>query len=207
MTAACGWPFSFGRFGMLADVMFGKRNVFLIGPMGSGKTAVGKYLARLLRAPFYDSDAEIERRTGVDIPFIFEKEGEAGFRERERETIEALTTMEPVVLATGGGAVLLPENRACLASRGFVVYLETSVAQQAHRVRHARNRPLLTNVDPALKLEQLMRERAPLYDEIADITVTTDGRRVRSVAEEIIQALKSEPVPSPDDPAPPAPAG
>ena len=91
--------------------------------MGSGKTAVGKYLARLLDAPFYDSDAEIERRTGVDIPYIFEKEGEAGFRERERETIEALTVSEPMVLATGGGAVLLPENRACLAARGFVVYL------------------------------------------------------------------------------------
>lgn len=172
--------------------MLGKRNVFLIGPMGSGKTAVGKYLARLLRAPFYDSDAEIERRTGVEISYIFEKEGEVGFRERERETIDALTAAEPMVLATGGGAVLLQENRACLASRGFVVYLQTSVAQQAHRVRHARNRPLLNNVDPAVKLEQLMRERAPLYDEIADVTVATDGRKVRSVAEEIMQAFQPE---------------
>jgi len=181
---------------MLADAMLGKRNVFLIGPMGSGKTAVGKYLARLLDAPFYDSDAEIERRTGVDIPYIFEKEGEAGFRERERETIEALTGSEPMVLATGGGAVLRPENRTCLASRGFVVYLETSVAQQTHRVRHARNRPLLNNVDPAAKLEQLMRERAPLYAEIADLTVVTDGRRVRSVAEEIIKALQGSSLPT-----------
>ena len=175
---------------MLAPHMLGKRNVFLIGPMGSGKTAVGKYLARLLDAPFFDSDAEIERRTGVDIPYIFEKEGEVGFRERERETLEALTATEPMVLATGGGAVLLPQNREYLATRGFVVYLETSVAQQAHRVRLARNRPLLANVDPAAKLEQLMRERAPLYVEIADVTVTTDGRRVRSVAEEIIKALE-----------------
>ena len=190
---------------MLARVMLGKRNVFLIGPMGSGKTAVGKYLARLLDAPFYDSDAEIERRTGVDIPYIFEKEGEAGFRERERETIDALTHSEPMVLATGGGAVLRPENRNCLASRGFVVYLETSVAQQTHRVRHARNRPLLTNVvDPAAKLEQLMRERAPLYAEIADLTVTTDGRRVRSVAEEIIRALDAaSPAAAPTDHLPP----
>jgi shikimate kinase len=170
--------------------MQGKRNVFLIGPMGSGKTAVGKYLARLLDAPFYDSDAEIERRTGVDIPYIFEKEGEAGFRERERETLEALTITEPMVLATGGGAILLPANRVCLAERGFVAYLETSVAQQTHRVRHARNRPLLNNVDPALKLEQLMRERAPLYSEIADVTVSTDGRRVRGVAEEILKAFR-----------------
>src|SRR5712664_2102498 len=104
-------PPSGGRFlsGMLSRAMLGKRNVFLIGPMGSGKTAVGKYLARQLDAPFYDSDAEIERRTGVDIPFIFEKEGEAGFREREREAIEALTLLPRIVLATGGGAVLLPE--------------------------------------------------------------------------------------------------
>jgi shikimate kinase len=175
--------------------MHGKRNLFLIGPMGSGKTAVGKYLSRLLDAPFYDSDAEIERRTGVDIPYIFEKEGEAGFRERERETLEALTLTEPMILATGGGAVLLPANRAYLAERGFVAYLETSVQQQTHRVRHARNRPLLNNVDPGVKLEQLMRERAPLYREIADVTVTTDGRRVRSVAEEILRAFKDSSLP------------
>jgi shikimate kinase len=102
-----------------------------------------------------------------------------------------------MVLATGGGAVLLQANRACLASRGFVAYLKTSVAQQAHRVRHARNRPLLNNTDPAVKLEQLMRERAPLYDEIADITVTTDGRRVRSVAEEIMEAFDPQHLASP----------
>ena len=173
--------------------MLGTRNVFLIGPMGSGKTAVGRQLARLLDAPFYDSDAEIERRTGVDISFIFEKEGEAGFRQRERETIEALTLIEPVVLATGGGAVLLPENRQCLAQRGAVVYLEASVEQQVNRVRHARHRPLLVNVDPETKLRQLMSERAALYGEIADLTVGTDGRKVQSVAEEIVRGLKLTP--------------
>src|ERR1700755_1536315 len=98
--------------------MLAKPNLFLVGPMGSGKSAVGKQLARMLGVPFYDSDTELERRTGVDIPFIFEKEGEAGFRQRERETIEALTAREPIVLATGGGAVLLPENRRVLAERG-----------------------------------------------------------------------------------------
>src|SRR5215211_6415136 len=123
-----------------------RRNVFLIGPMGSGKTAVGKHLARLLDLTFYDSDTEIERRTGVDIPYIFEKEGEAGFRQRERETLDALTADGPMVLATGGGAVLLPENRVLLSERGCVVYLKTSVAQQVYRVKHARNRPLLNNV-------------------------------------------------------------
>src|SRR5215471_10539025 len=120
-------------------------SVFLIGPMGSGKTAVGRRVAQVLHMPFYDSDTEIERRTGVDIPFIFEKEGEAGFRVREREAIEALTQLPRIVLATGGGAVLAPENRRHLAARGCVVYLETSVTQQADRVRHGRNRPLLKN--------------------------------------------------------------
>ena len=157
--------------------------------MGSGKSAVGKQLARLLRLPFYDSDAEIERRTGVDIPFIFEKEGEAGFRQRESETIEILTAKEPIVLATGGGAVLLPENRRMLAERGRVVYLQTSVSQQVERVRQGRARPLLSNVDPSDKLTELLRFRAPLYAEIADVTVTTDNRKVRSVAEDILREL------------------
>src|SRR5207253_10149425 len=167
--------------------MLAKANVFLVGPMGSGKAAVGRQLSRLLGMPFYDSDSEIERRTGVDIAFIFEKEGEAGFRQREREAIEALTAMNRIVLATGGGAVLLPENRRHLAERGCVVYLETSVAQQAHRVRHGRNRPLLAEGDAAARLGQLMDARAPLYGEIADITVPTDGRRVASVAEHVLR--------------------
>ncbi|MBS0380095.1 MAG: shikimate kinase AroK [Proteobacteria bacterium] len=171
--------------------MRGRQNVFLIGPMGSGKTAVGRSLARALNLPFYDSDTEIERRTGVDIPFIFEKEGESGFREREREAIEALTAMEGIVLATGGGAVLLEDNRRHLAERGQVVYLETSVAQQAHRVRFGRNRPLIATGDPAERLEQLMGIRAPLYRSIADVVVTTDGRRVPHVTEAILRELGS----------------
>jgi shikimate kinase len=170
--------------------MLGKRSVFLIGPMGSGKSAVGRLLARLLHATFYDSDAEIERRTGVDISYIFEREGEAGFRQREREVIDALTQIDPVVLATGGGAVLLPENREHLAARGCVVYLEASVEQQVRRVHHARHRPLLMNVDPETKLTQLMSERASLYSSIADVTVSTDGRKVQNVADEIIRGLK-----------------
>src|SRR5262245_9137826 len=117
------------------------RNVFLIGPMGSGKTAVGRQLARALGLEFYDADAEIERRTGVNIPFIFEKEGESGFRERERDIIESLTRMQGVLVATGGGAILLPENRSRLAERGIVVYLKTTVAQQLERTRHSKQRP------------------------------------------------------------------
>jgi shikimate kinase len=175
--------------GILSGAMLGKTSVFLIGPMGSGKTAVGRHLARALRLPFHDSDAEIERRTGVDVSFIFEKEGEAGFRQREREAIEALTALEGIVLATGGGAVLLVENRQRLAARGCVVYLQTSVAQQADRVRHGRNRPLLASGDADTRLGELMHVRAPLYEEIADIVVATDGRRVGSVAEQVLQQL------------------
>jgi len=169
--------------------MLDRKSVFLIGPMGSGKTAVGRQLARALQLPFYDSDAEIERRTGVDIPFIFEKEGEPGFREREREAIEALTALDAIVLATGGGAVLLEDNRRHLAARGRVVYLETSVTQQAHRVRYGRHRPLIARGDTEARLQELMGARAPLYASIADVTVRTDGRRVQSVAEQILREL------------------
>ena len=170
--------------------MLSKPNVFLIGPMGSGKSAVGRHLARLLRFTFHDSDADIEAKTGVDIAFIFEKEGEAGFRQRELESIERLTRLDGVVVATGGGAVILPENRRLLAGRGTVVYLETSVAQQLERTRHGRHRPLLNDTDPKEKLVELMRHRALLYAEIADITVSTDGRRVQVVAEEIHRELQ-----------------
>lgn len=169
--------------------MLGKRSVFLIGPMGSGKTAVGRQLARSLGLPFYDSDAEIERRTGVDIPFIFEKEGEAGFRQREREAIDALTQLERIVLATGGGAVLLAENRRHLAERGCVVYLQTSISQQADRVRHGKQRPLLHDSDIPGRLGELMDVRSPLYGEVADLVVATDGQRVRAVADQILRRL------------------
>jgi shikimate kinase len=169
--------------------MLSQPNVFLIGPMGSGKSAVGRHLARILRFFFHDSDADIESRTGVDIAFIFEKEGEAGFRLRERESIERLTGLTGVVIATGGGAVIHAENRRMLAERGTVVYLETSVGQQLERTRHGRHRPLLNDTDPEEKLAELMRHRAQLYAEIADITVATDGRRVQAVAEEIHRQL------------------
>ncbi|GFE78273.1 shikimate kinase [Steroidobacter agaridevorans] len=165
-------------------------NVFLIGPMGSGKTAVGKQLARLLHLHFYDSDAEIEHRCGVDIPYIFEKEGETGFREREREVIDSLTQMQDVIVATGGGAVLSPYNREHLASRGRVVYLQTSVDQQLERTRHGRQRPLLYTENPERKLRELMTFRAPLYESIAAVVVCTDGRQVRAVADEVVQRLQ-----------------
>ena len=165
------------------------RNIFLIGPMGSGKSAVGRYLARTLHLSFVDSDDEIESRTGVDIPFIFEKEGETGFRRREAVVIDDLSKMDGVVLATGGGAIIDDESRSRLGGRGFVVYLYTTVDQQVSRTQRGRERPLLENGDPRETLEALLAKRDPLYREIADIVVETDGRKVSSVANEIIEQV------------------
>lgn len=172
--------------------MLGMRNVYLIGPMGTGKTAVGRQLSRLLRFPFIDSDAEIERVAGVDIPYIFEEEGEDGFRRREKQALVELCAREPIVLATGGGAILAAENRQLLAQTGVVVFLQTSIQQQLQRVGSGRGRPLLSGGEGAglqARLEQLRTVRDPLYREIADITLNTDNRRVPRVAELIIKEL------------------
>jgi len=165
------------------------QNIFLIGPMGAGKSAVGRQLAKLLHLSFVDSDDEIETRTGVDIPFIFEKEGEDGFRKREVKVIDDLSAMESVILATGGGAVVDPQNRSRLGARGFVVYLYTTVDQQLARTQKGRERPMLANGDSRKILEDLMAVRDPLYREIADLTVETDGRKVKAVANEILERL------------------
>jgi len=170
--------------------MLNAENVFLVGPMGSGKSAVGRQLAARLGLAFLDSDAEIEAVTGVDIPYIFEKEGEAGFRVRERDVIDALTGRAGVLVATGGGAVLDPDTRARLRGRGCVVYLRTSVNQQLARTRRSGHRPLLQSPDPLGTLQRLMVLRAPLYEETADLTVDTDGRRVKSVVDDIARRLE-----------------
>lgn len=172
--------------------MNGWRNIILVGPMGSGKSAVGKQLARTLRMPFVDSDVEIERRSGVDIPLIFEMEGETGFRHREREIIAELLQRTGIVLSTGGGAILLEENRRTLREGGTVVYLETSVMQQVQRVRRGERRPMLRGAtDLAAKLSELMVQRAPLYAEVAALTVQTDGQRVPQVVNRIIGQLSA----------------
>jgi len=164
-------------------------NLFLIGPMGAGKSAVGRQLARMLHLEFMDSDDEIEARTGVDIAFIFEKEGEPGFRKREAQAIDDLSQRQGLVLATGGGAVIDEQTRSRLGARGFVVYLQTSVDQQLERTRRGRERPLLATEDPHQVLEDLMALRDPMYREIADLVVDTDGRRVNAVAKEIFEAF------------------
>lgn len=165
------------------------RNLFLVGPMGAGKSAVGRQLAKMLHLDFLDSDDEVERRTGVDIAFIFEKEGEAGFRKREVQVIDELSQRDGVVLATGGGAIVDIDSRSRLGARGFVVYLHTTVEQQLERTGRGRERPLLENRDKSAVLEELMTARDPLYREIADLVVDTDGRRVQTVARQIQEAL------------------
>lgn len=168
----------------------GKRNVFLIGPMGAGKTTIGKQVAQLLQLEFIDSDQEIEARTGAPIDWIFDIEGEAGFRQREKEVIAELTQRQGIVLATGGGAISEPDNRIFLASRGIVVYLETSIEQQLERTRRDKRRPLLQGTsDPEATLIALHKERDKLYQEISDIVVATNENSIKTVANKIVAQI------------------
>jgi shikimate kinase len=172
-----------------------KRNIFLIGLMGAGKTTIGRHLARSLGCEFFDSDHEIERRTGADIPWIFDIEGEQGFRERERVVIDDLTQRQGIVLATGGGAVLDADNRRNLMARGLVIYLRASVKRLLRRTEKDKNRPLLQTANPGQRLQQLYDERDPLYREIADLIVDTDNRNVSNSVKLIIRQfnkLKSD---------------
>jgi len=166
-------------------------NVFLIGPMGAGKTTIGRHLATLLHKRFVDVDHEIEKRTGVTIPVIFEIEGEAGFRRRESAVIEELTRDTSIVLATGGGAVLLEENRKVLKDRGTVAYLQADIDTLVERTRRDRNRPLLQTENPRAKIEELLQQREPIYREVADIIINTGQRAPSSVAREVVVRLKA----------------
>lgn len=173
--------------------MTGPVKLILVGPMGAGKSTVGRRLAQTLGVPFLDSDREIEERTGADIPLIFELEGEAGFRARERAVIDELSARDAYVLATGGGAILDPENRRAMSERAQVVYLQATVDQQLARTARDQSRPLLQTENPRARLEQLLQVRDPLYREIATLAVRTDGRTVHSVAQEILRRLKLRP--------------
>jgi len=167
-------------------------NLFLIGPMGAGKSTIGKQLAKELKLEFFDADQEIEARSGADIAWIFDVEGEEGFRKREAAVIDELSQMQGIVLATGGGAILNSESRTRLAARGTVVYLCATVAQQVRRTTRDKRRPLLHNEVPELTLEEIMSLRDPLYREVADIVVQTDGRTVRAVALEVIELIERD---------------
>lgn len=164
------------------------QNIILIGPMGSGKTTVGRQLSRRLRMDFVDSDHMIEERCGVSIATIFDIEGEDGFRIRETKMLRELCERTGTVIATGGGAIVSEENRILLR-KGYVVYLKTSIETQLARTQKNQNRPLLENVDAQEKLEELMRDRGVLYEQEADLTVTSGDRVVSKVVDEICEAM------------------
>lgn len=173
--------------------------------MGSGKTTIGRALAKKLNKRFVDADHEIEARTGATIPLIFEIEGEAVFRQREADVIRDLTAQQGIVLATGGGAVMDPQSRAFLHARGTVIYLRASVASILQRTSHDKSRPLLQTADPKARIEELARLRGPLYEEVAHITIETGRPNVQSVVQAILAQLAPElvtasatPIPGPD---------
>lgn len=166
-------------------------NIFLIGSMGAGKTTIGRQLAKRLKRPFYDTDHELVERCGVDVPTIFEFEGESGFRDRESQVIDELSKRENIVLATGGGAVLRPENRKMLAARGTVIFLRVSLENQHLRTSADRNRPLLRGGNLMEKLTKLRDDREPLYLALADHVLDTDDRTPNNVAQSIQRKLEN----------------
>lgn len=162
-----------------------KVNVFLVGPMGAGKSTIGRLLASELKARFRDTDKVIEERTGADIPWIFDVEGESGFRDREAAVLAELALEPGMVIATGGGIVLRPENRAVMQRSGYVCYLTAAIEQLVERTARDKKRPLLQVDNPRKKIVDLLQQRDPLYREVADFIVTTDRRPPRLVAQEI----------------------
>ncbi|MGP1958375.1 MAG: shikimate kinase AroK [Arsenophonus sp.] len=172
--------------------MADKRNIFLVGPMGAGKSTIGRQLAQQLSMEFFDSDQEIERRTGADVSWIFDLEGEEGFREREEKIISELTEKQGIVLATGGGSIISKETRNRLSSRGVVIYLETTIDKQMIRTQRDKKRPLLQvdEIDRKV-LEKLAYERNPLYEEIKDITIHTNNQSAKMIANNIILLLNN----------------
>ncbi len=167
-------------------------NIYLVGPMGVGKTTIGKHLAKKLRKGFMDSDREIEKRTGVTISTIFDIEGEAGFRKRETNMLAELAAHDDIVLATGGGVVLSERNRQLLSAHGYIIYLKGDADNLWQRAaRHKHRRPLLNTDEPKKRLQALLRTRAPLYKQLADMIVSTDDRPIHKVINEISNKLHS----------------
>ncbi|GLP97524.1 shikimate kinase AroK [Paraferrimonas sedimenticola] len=166
-----------------------KRNIFLVGPMGAGKSTIGRHLAQMLHLEFFDSDQEIEQRTGADIAWVFDVEGEEGFRVREAKVIEDLSEKQGIVLATGGGSVESKDVRNRLSARGIVVYLETTIDKQVARTQRDKRRPLLQVDDPRQVLVDLSDKRNPMYEEIADVVIRTDDQSAKVVAHQIIEKL------------------
>jgi len=167
-------------------------NIYLVGPMGAGKSTIGKHLADTLKLRFYDTDRVIEERSGAEISWIFDLEGEEGFRKREEALVIELCEKHGIVLATGGGAVVSEANRALLSSRGVVVYLKASLEQQIERTERDKRRPQLQVEDRKEKLEELEEDRMPLYAEVADFTIETKGKSIKTVINEIIAYLDAD---------------
>ena len=167
-------------------------SIFLIGPAGAGKSTVGQELAKSLKMQFYDTDSTIERRAGVNISWIYDVEGEKGFRQREYAILAELAEKTNIILATGGDIVLLPESRVLLAAKGLVVYLKTTVDEQMERTRRKDHRPLLQVDDLEGRLHEMREERLPLYEEIADVTFNTDGKSVKAVSKQIYEHLREK---------------
>jgi len=166
-------------------------NIYLVGPMAAGKSTIGKLLARRLNKTFYDTDAEIIKCTGVEISLIFELEGEEGFRSRETDKLKALSALNGVVIATGGGIVLKEENRKVLKETGSIIYLQCSVEQQLSRTKFDTKRPLLQTNNPREKLEELMQLRVPIYESIADIVISTNKTNSKKVISSILEQLNN----------------
>lgn len=169
---------------------FESGNLILVGMMGSGKTTIGRALAKHLGKTFVDSDEEIQHRTGVTIPHIFDVEGEAGFRLRETAAIRELVGRHDLVLATGGGAILAEQNRDMLGSNGIVIYLKTNVHDLWQRTRHDRNRPLLQTADPRAKLAELFEQRDPLYRQVADISMPSGKQSVQALMLHLVEEIE-----------------
>lgn len=170
-----------------------KRNVFLVGPMGVGKSTIGRLLAAELRLEFYDSDRVIEERTGADIPWIFDMEGESGFRDRETAVLQELAGEQGAVVATGGGIVVRPNNAEIMKASGLVCYLTASIDQLVERTARDKKRPLLQVDNPRQKIVELLAHREPLYREVADLVINTDKRSPKSVAQEIASLVERDP--------------
>jgi len=168
------------------------KNIILIGPMGSGKSTIGQLVANRLNREFYDSDRYIEQKTGVDIPCIFDIEGESGFRLRETNALKELTLLNNSVLATGGGSVLRSENRKLLQGNSYIIFLDTSVNEQMRRLQRDKKRPLLQTENPRERLENLFSQRKPIYQQLADYTVRTDRCQARKLAAEIAQHIQQQ---------------
>lgn len=172
-----------------------KELIVFVGPMGAGKTTIGKILAKELGFQFYDSDKEIEKKTGANIPWIFDVEGESGFRDRESAVINELSELKRAVLATGGGAMMRPENRDAVTKSGYVIYLNTSVDQQFHRTHKDKNRPLLQGQNDAYKvLSDLYELRDPIYRSVADLIIDTDKKALKNIVKDIVMALNKHDV-------------